>query len=337
MARPVTLHDVATRVGVSPRTVSRVVNNEDGYSEITRKRVIEAIAELGYRPNLLARGLIGGRTGTIGLVVPQMLDPFFPDLAHGVQSAARSNATTLFLSGTENSPELQQQIFDSMRSHGVDGVIVFPAPGGDADILALADSGVAVVVVDQEVVHPAIGLVSSDLLTGAIVAVDHLLDRGHTSVAMIANEVSPTARRIRERGFIDAHARRGLTPGPIVRSTPDVAGGEKATDQILATYPETTAVFAYNDLMASGLMIAARRAGKSLPADLAVVGFDNIQLSELLSPALTTVSIDRTRLGAEAVAMLLSMTDDSASDGSGAEHLIEPLVLPVELIERDSS
>lgn len=330
MARRTTLNDVAAVVGVSPRTVSRVVNNEDGYSEQTRQKVTEAISELGYRPNLLARGLITQRTGMLALVVPQMLDPFFSDVAHGVQTAAHEHGATLFLSGTDNDPAQQRQVFNSLVSHGVDGAIVFPAPGGDNDIRALADNGTPVVVVDQDLDHPGIGLVASDLSGGVDIAVDHLNEQDHRCIAMIANEVSPADRRIRERAFSAALERVGLPPGPIVRAQPTVEGGQEATTEVLSRYPSVTAIFAYNDLMAAGAVAASIRLGRRVPGTLAVVGFDDIGLAELLAPALTTVRIDRTALGAEAVRVLLAMAERPASS-------VERVVRPVSLVQRQSA
>jgi len=330
MARRATLHDVAAVVGVSPRTVSRVVNNEAGYSEKTRQKVTEAISELGYRPNLLARGLITRRTGMLALVVPQILDPFFSDVAHGVQTAVREQGATLFLSGTDNDPAQQRQVFNSLVSHGVDGAIVFPAPGGDDDIRSLADNGLPVVVVDQDLDHAGIGLVASDLAGGVEMAIDHLVDVGHTYIAMIANEVSPADRRIRERAFATALRRRRLPVGPIVRAQPTVDGGRSASTTVLAEYPNVTAIFAYNDLMAAGTIDAATKHHRCVPDTLAVVGVDDIGLATLLAPSLTTVRIDRTALGAEAVRVLLAMAACPATT-------VERVVRPVSLVRRQSA
>jgi len=330
MARRTTLNDVAAVVGVSPRTVSRVVNNEAGYSEQTRQKVTAAITELGYRPNLLARGLITQRTGMLALVVPQMLDPFFSDVAHGVQTAAQEHGATLFLSGTDNDPAQQRQVFSSLESHGVDGAIVFPAPGGDDDIRALADNGTPVVVVDQDIDHPGIGLVASDLAGGVYLAVDHLVADGHSCIAMIANEVSPPKRRIRERAFAAALGRAGLPVGPIVRAQPTVEGGRCAAAKVLDSFPSVTAIFAYNDLMAAGTVAVASGHGRVVPDSLAVVGFDDIGLAELVAPALTTVRIDRTALGAEAVRVLLAMAECPTAS-------VERVLRPVSLVRRQSA
>ncbi|MEM1335003.1 MAG: LacI family DNA-binding transcriptional regulator, partial [Actinomycetota bacterium] len=132
-ARPSTLHDVAAVVGVSPRTVSRVVRDEGGFSEETRQRVLEVVDELGYRPNVHARGLISGRSNTIAFVAPVLSDPFFPELAEGVQRAARAHGLTLLFAMSDGDPVVEDEVLASLEAHRPEGVVIFPAIGSTLD------------------------------------------------------------------------------------------------------------------------------------------------------------------------------------------------------------
>ena len=143
---------------MSPRTVSRVVNDEGGFSEATRVKVLEAVEDLGYQPNMLARGLITRRSGTVGLVGVDMTDPFFPAMAEGIQNEARETGRTMFFASNDGDPQRQAEVFRSLWSHAVDGVIVFPAPGSIEQLTAYARRGMPLVIVDDIVEFPQPGL-----------------------------------------------------------------------------------------------------------------------------------------------------------------------------------
>lgn len=320
-----TLHDVARAVGVSTRTVSRVVNDEGGFSAATRERVMEAVRALGYRPNLLARGLIQGRSTTIGLVATNMTDPFFPDVAEGVQAAARDVGLTMFFSSTGGDAERQDEVINSLRSHAVDGIIIFPAPGTVNGITSFASSNrVPTVIVDDHAVGPFVRCVQSDIAAGTAMALEHLRGIGRERIAMLGSDQSVS--KTREAGYVAA-----IDHEPIAElRTPTADGGRAAMEAILQRAPDIDAVFAYNDLMAMAALGVLAEAGRSVPDDIAVVGFDNIEVSALARPALTTVHMDRDRLGHEALAALLSLRD--APD---EEH--PPVTVPVTLVRRESA
>ena len=332
MLRKPTLHDVASLARVSTRTVSRVVNNESGYSADTRARVEAAIEQLGYRPNLAARSLITNRTRTIGLVVTHLTDPFFPELADGVMRAARDRGYTMFLSSTEDHEPTQRDVLDSLASHGVEAAIVFPANGSDESLAEAANDGMPIVVIDHEMDHPNIGVVSSDIRRGAAMAVTHLIETGHRRIGMVASSRSPRSRRWREKGYEDAFGAAGhrVDQTMVARQPPTIAGGRAATATLLESNPDLTALFAYNDLMAIGAIAELKSLGRSVPDDVAVIGFDDIPLTEYVGPPITTVRLGRDRVGAAAVDLAIAMREDS-------EHRLEPIVIGVELVHRSSA
>ncbi len=323
---------MAYKVGVSPRTVSRVVNDEGGFSEATRVKVLEAVEDLGYQPNMLARGLITRRSGTVGLVGVDMTDPFFPAMAEGIQNAARETGRTMFFASNDGDPQRQAEVFRSLLSHAVDGVIVFPAPGSIEQLTAYARRGMPLVIVDDIVEFPNLASVSFDLEDGATKAAQHLLATGRRKIGMIGSENTVPRTRRRERGFYQAfeNAPEGSQRPELVRVQPTVSGGANGLQQLLERQPGLDGIFAYNDLMAVGAMRAAQSVGYQIPDDIAIVGCNDIEMSALVSPRLTTIRLDRPRLSAEAIRVLHDLIEAPGSNPA-------PVILPVELVMREST
>ncbi len=321
--RDATLHDVAKLVGVSPRTVSRVVNNEGGFSEKTEQRVRAAIAEVGYRPNLLARGLIRGRSATIALVGPTMTDPFFPELAEGVQRAADDQGLTLFMASSAGAAEQQEAMLQTLASYAVEGAIVFPVDETDDQLARLAASGLHLITIDRAVGVPGAPNIRSDIEAGARRAVQHLRDRGCRHIAFL--DGSHTLNGRRRTGYQTVVGDDMTT----ARVDNTAEGGMRAMARILDMAPDVDGVFAYNDLMAIGALRVLGERGLRVPDDVAIVGFDDISVSSMLYPALTTVRLDRGRIGREAVDQIVALTN---GEGVAPETLI-----PVELVVRESA
>ena len=237
----VTLDDVARHVGVSARTVSRVVNDEGGCTAETRDRILDAIAELGYRPNLMARGLTRRRSDTIGLVAAELLDPFFPEFADGVQAAAAGIGRTIFLVSTDSDRDRQQRAITSLLGHGVDGVIVFPAHDSRTDLVRFAADGLPIVVLNDEIEAPRIAVVTAEIQHGAGLAVDHLVERGRTRVAMLIDHHARTPERPsrREAGYRASLEKAGLPVDPdlIIEVDNSIAGGRVGAAALMRTRP----------------------------------------------------------------------------------------------------
>ncbi len=315
-----TLHDVARKVGVSPRTVSRVVNGESGFSQATAERVQAAIEELGYRPNLLARSLITKRSNTIGLIGVSLTDPFFPEVAEGVQREARELGLTMFFATTNDEPDRLVAALDSMISRAVDGVIAFPVQADAGPLVQAANEGINLVIVHPAEPLPGINTISSDLAAGAIRAVDHLRSTGRSKIAYLGTSTrSPNKRAA---GYLEAV---GDEPR-IVTSAPTAEGGLAGTREILSRWPNIDAIFAYNDIMALAAIQALEESGRSVPGDVAVVGFDNIELSAYVNPPLTTMDMDHVSLGAKSVRLLHSLIENPDKE---PEHIVHPVELQV--------
>ena len=325
-ARPSTLHDVAAVVGVSPRTVSRVVNDQGGFSEATRQRVMEAVDELHYRPNVMARGLITRRSDTLAFIAPVLNDPFFPEVAEGVQGAAASAGLTMLFATSGNDVDIELDVLSRLEAHSPHGVIIFPSRRATDHLVRHLDRGVRMVLIDSEIDHPNAACVLADLRNGAQMAVKHLVERGCRQLAMLSNTHAESTIGRRQAGFLES-----LPAGmqPIVEAVdPTFEGGRRATAALLDRHPEIDGIFAYNDVVAIGVMRAVQSAGRSVPDDVAVVGCDDIEMGSMVTPPLTTIAIDGERLGSEAVRALVALTK--------GEPIESPSILPVELVIRQS-
>jgi LacI family transcriptional regulator len=306
--RPPTLHDIAEHAAVSVRTASRVVNDQAGPAAATRERVLQSIEELGYRPNLLARGLVTRESKTFGLVATYLTDPFFAELARGIQHAADRFGYLVYLTSSEGDSARQERVLRSLVDRGCDGLIVFPVRGSHQQLRTVADRAVPVVTIDYTIDHPRIGSVESATEQGARLAVGHLTSHGRRSLGMISSPSGESVDEPRERGFREAIS--SLTDDPrnhVVWAEETLEGGADGARRLLDRFPSLDGLFAYNDLMAIGATRALAAEGRRVPGDVAVVGVDDVAISALVQPALTTIRIDREQMGSRAVEMLMRM------------------------------
>lgn len=329
---PVTMREVAQQAGVSIKTVSRVVNEQGEISEDTRQRVLAVINELGYRPNMVARGLVTQRTYTVGLVVADITNPFFPEVARGVQDVARARDYNIFLCNSDENQQEELRTLHSLAAQGVDGIIIFPCFQTQNNLNIFAEQYRPIVTINHFYEHPNIGMILTENDQGAKLAVDYLESQGHREIGMLAGlEASPQRAR-RVRGFLAALSAHGLSikEGRILPGAPTLESGYENAKRLLTQAPEITAIFAYNDLLALGAIKACKELGRRIPIDCAIVGFDDIQLASLVTPALTTVRLDKYLIGQQAMARLLQMLDQP-------ERVFSPISLNVELVVRESA
>lgn len=330
--KQLTIEDVAALAGVSRQTVSRVLNDRDKVAETTRQRVLSAVEELGYRPSKVARALVTHRTETVGLVVGDIANPFFPEVARGVVDTAQTRGYNVFLCNSDGDVEQEARILHSMAGHAVDGVIIYPGFGGGDNLRAFAEHHAPLVAINCFFDYPGASRVMIDTRRGAKLAVNYLIDKGHTAIGMLAGQAPSLSLMRRVRGYRDALMAHGL---PVVTEwilpgSPVVARGVESTRQLLTQYPQTTAIFAYNDLLAVGAMQTCQELGRRVPDDCAIVGFDDIPLAAMLAPPLTTVGVDKYELGRQAMSRLLDMLDSPGTT-------FPPVYLDVELVIRESA
>ncbi len=301
-----TINDVARRVGVTAATVSYVVTGKGAVGEKTRARVQAAIEELGYQPNLVARGLVRRRVYTLALVLVTITNPFYPEVAAEVERIAREHGYHLVLCNTYHDAAIGRAYLDDMAGRMVDGLLVMSGSLDMSDLLTIAPPvpPTVLVLTDAAVADLALPHVGVDVRRAGEQAARHLLDLGHRRVAVIAQL---PAHHPRLDGYRDTLAASGLDLFPaFVREGESTAeSGYHAASDLLGQADRPTAIFATNDLMALGAMEAALDGGLQVPRDLSIIGLDDIALGMHVRPALTTVAIPKRQLAMEATEMLL--------------------------------
>ncbi|MFJ3403237.1 LacI family DNA-binding transcriptional regulator [Promicromonospora sp. NPDC090134] len=337
----VTVHDVARAAGVSISTVSRALTAPERVAPATRDRVTRAAAELGYRPNVAASGLRMGRTHAVGLLVPDLENPYFASVTKSVQARARAEGYEVFVADSDEDPDVEPELIGALAAR-TDGLLVASPRSGEAELRA-ALVGVTAVLASRELPAVAgsegagagegdgeaqgIPFVAVDDADGVAQILGHLHALGHRSVGVAAGPPSSWSGRRRLAGLVDAAARWDLDLVRLGTFQPYFAGGTRAADHAVAS--GVTAVVAFNDLMALGILSRLRERGIDVPGRMSVVGFDDVQLATLVSPALTTVHAPLARLGRRAVDLLLARLRGGSTPAS--------VQLPVELTIRGSS
>lgn len=306
----VTLREVAVRAGVSTRTVSNVVNNYEHVSGAMRAKVQLAIDELGYRPNMLARGLRQGRTGIITLLVPQITVPYFGELAHEIVEQATALGFTVMIDETDGDPDRELALLTAAGgSSWVDGVLL-SSLGLEEGALSALKSPLPVVLLGERTADKVFDHVGIDNLGAATDAVRFLINSGRRRIAAIGGNGDASDRTSRPRldGYYTALREAGLPIDPhLYAGTPDYTrdSGMEAVTRLLSHPERPDALFCFSDDLAVGALRQLHNAGLRVPRDVSVVGFDNVDESRFTIPSLTSVSPDKTELAREALTMLI--------------------------------
>ncbi|MPZ82715.1 MAG: substrate-binding domain-containing protein [Actinophytocola sp.] len=330
------MKDVAALAGVSVGTVSNVLNRPHLVSEATRCRVQSAIDELGFVRNETARQLRAGRSRTIAYVVMDAANPFFNDVARGVEDAARAEGIAVYLCNSNQDAAREREYLERLREQRVQGVLITPIDPRGERLAEMPGRGTPVVLVDCQAPDPTWCSVAVDDVLGGELAVTHLLEAGHERIAFVGGPRSVPQVRDRYRGAQRALAVAGRPSSALVLLETlalQVAEGRRAGERLagLPSAARPTAAFCANDLLALGLLQAMTRLGMSVPADLAVVGYDDIEFAEAAAVPLTSVRQPRELLGRTAARLLF----DEASGGTG--HVHEQVRFRPELVVRAST
>lgn len=325
-----TIHDVALDAKVSPTTVSRYINNRIDLPAATAARIDAAIAKLDYRPNLLAKRLSTGRTEAIGLVAPEIREPFFAELASAVEDEADRHGYTIFMSSTRSDRQREIASLNRLHDRHVDGLIMMTNTPDDGTLARLIGERRNVVLIDEDIPGVQVPRVFVENEIGAYAATRHLIDAGHQRIAYVGGPHGLYSVEQRRAGFLRAMQEAGLEVLP-----EHMAGGSfarefarQATLDFLKTATPPTAIFGSNDYIVIGIMQGLRQAGVPVPQKMSIVGFDDMPLTELFSPPLTAVRQPIEALGRQGFQALYSLL-------SGQQPPMLTM-LPVQLIERES-
>jgi LacI family transcriptional regulator len=318
---------------VSTATVSRVLSGRSRGRPASRARILEAAAALDYRPSDVARSLKRQATRTLGLVITDIGNPFYPELVRAVEDRAWERGYALLLGNSVGDPARELAYLELLAARRVDGLIIAAADVADRHASWLARTRLSVVLINGESADESRPAASSDNRGGGRAAAEHLLGLGHRRLGLITVDAPDRAARERVEGVREAIGTAGLDGSmlTVAVGSRDVAGGEAALRSLLRDAPRTTGVLCHNDVMAIGALRAARALGRNVPAQLSVVGFDDIDLAAYAEPALTTVAQETTALGRWGVDRLLALLAREAFAGGPA------IRIPTRLIVRAST
>ncbi|WP_018131329.1 LacI family DNA-binding transcriptional regulator [Effusibacillus pohliae] len=326
-----TIRDVAKLAGVSVATVSRVLNRNGYVNDETKRKVTRAIETLQYEPNAVARGLAGKRTGTIALILPDISNPFFPEMARAVEDVARTNGYTVIFCNSDCEGEKEQSYIDILLNRYIDGIVFASHTLRPDDVKRMKQHNIPFVVLDRARADLECSVVRSKNFEGASMAVRHLLEVGCQKVAHIygPQDVIPARDRLLgyEQSVKDFH---WYTPTLMEPGDFRLDGGMRAAEALMERHPDLDGIFVGNDLMAIGALKALLRLGIQVPEQVAVCGFDGISLAEMTEPELTTIAQPIYEMGALAAELLIKKIE-----GAVAENRIHEL--DVTLIPRKST
>jgi LacI family transcriptional regulator, galactose operon repressor len=328
----VKLVDVAREAGVHAATASRALNPAARHevSGRTVRRVEQAAERLGYLPNALARGLRTSRSYVAALVIPDITNPLFPPIVRGAERVLRTAGFTLVLTDTNNDPTTQHAHIASMRAQGVDGLIVATARWSDDLVDDLGAAEPPVVLVNRRTAHGSLPFVGPDDRRGIELCVDHLADLGHRRIVHLAGPDSTSTGRERAGAFRDAMAARQLPveSGSVIECEGFTeAAGSEAARRLVGSRLAFTGIVAANDLLALGAIAGVNGAGRRIPDDVSVTGFNDVAFMDKLTPPLTTVHIPLTEMGEHAARMLLGRIDDPGRECAESVRLAVTLVV----------
>ena len=327
----VTIVDIARVAGVSPQTVSRVINNKADVSDETRGRIQELIEEMGYRPNRTARGLVSQRNWTIGVLITDIANPFFPEVIRGIQAVALDHDYNVSVYNSDNKPHRERQALQLLEESRVDGIIVHAPILPTLELIDLLRRQRSAVLIGRQLPREVAGIVDIDLPAGAAEATQYLLSMGRDRLAYIGHFPVPPERPERLDGIQRALSAAGMDPAELL-----IQGCEIEPDSVMAAAVEIlrsprniNGILCYNDMIAFNVLKACRALEIRVPEDVAVIGYDDIFFSAYCVPSLTTVHIPKYELGKRAAQMLFDRLDNKAEDSK--------TVFTPRLVVRDST
>ncbi|QCX82765.1 HTH-type transcriptional repressor CytR (plasmid) [Streptomyces sp. YIM 121038] len=333
--RPVRLQDVADTAGVHPATASRALNpaTRTQVSADTACRVLRVAEDLGYRPNPIARSLKTARSHTVGLVLPDLTNPYFPPVVRGIESALEPAGYHAWIVDTHNDPLRERAQIESLRARRVDGLIVATARRDHPHLRALHADGVPLVLVNRSVDDLDVPCVTPDDASGVTQAVGHLAALGHRRIALVGGPFTTSTGAARTQAFRHAVRDLGLADDPALQAEAtrwSEAAGAGALRRLLDAGADCTAVVAASDLLALGCYDVLAERGLRCPGDVSVVGFNDMPFLSRLRPGLTTVRVAHHDIGAEAARMLFEAMAEPQRPARSS-------LLPVSLVVREST
>ncbi|KAB3530063.1 LacI family DNA-binding transcriptional regulator [Alkaliphilus serpentinus] len=325
------IKDVAKKAGVSISTVSRVVNESKVVKSETQQRVMDAIRELGYKPNAIARSLKIKNTKTIGIMIPDISNQFFPEVVRGVEDIANMYKYNIFLCNTDRDRDKELQYFDALEEKQVDGIVLMGNEVAEDLYTKIKLTNIPVVLIGADYID--VPSVSIDHVKAGKAMVKYLIKKGHKHIGLLTGKVTDPAYGVaRLEGYKMALEEDGIEfkEELVIEGDLRYKSGYEGAKMLLDLKEPPTAIFAATDEMAIGVLRAAQEMGIKIPEELAIVGFDNLDISEKLFPSLTTVAQPMYELGAIGMRVLTKILNDDALES-------DKIILNYSIIERETS
>jgi LacI family transcriptional regulator len=326
------MKDIAEALGVSLVTVSKALRHHPDISRQTRERVEAKVKELNYRPNLAARSLVTGRSSLIGLIVPDLLHPFFAEVARGLSLALREHGYFLVLASSEEDPMLEQQEIEHMLAHRLDALVVATCQPDSAMLRRIQAGDTPLILIDRHFDGFSSHYVGTDDYTVGKLAAEHLIEIGCKRIAHIRGAENSTGRR-RYKGFLDTLQKHGRALPPeylVAAASVDIEGargGSVALKELRALKQPPDGIFCYNDVVAIGVVLEAAAGGVRIPQDIAIIGCGNLHYDEAISVPLSSIDQRTSEIGTRAAKIILDLLKPQASQ----EHtrvVLQPRLVP---------
>jgi len=336
MLMSVTIYDVAKKAGVSIATVSRVLNKKNNVSEKTKQKVLNAIEELNYIPNMIASAMMTKKISTLSLLIPDIINPFFSEIARGVEDAANNYDYNVIVCNTDYNLKKEAIYLNLLKQKSVDGFIIASANYNDKNVYDLIKQNYPLVLLGREIdgieKKSMVDVIVSNDFSGGYQAARHLIELGHRKIDAILGPKEIKVNREREKGYRKALQDHGITidNNRIHSSMFKIQFGYLKALEILQKKDRSTAIFAGNDIIAIGVLKAAKFLGYNVPQDLSVVGYDNTFLAEIADPPLTTINQQMYKMGYLAAEILIKRL-------KGDKKLAQKIVFETELVVRKST
>lgn len=320
------IRQVAKRAGVSVATVSRVINHSEAVSPKTREKVLGVMEEMNYTPNGIARSLAFNRTSTIALLIPNILNPLYPQVAKGVEDVAHQKGYNVLLCNTEEDREKEKAYIEMLLEKRVDGLILISSLLEEKDIDKIKKQNTNLVMIGSGTENIDANIVFTDYLMGAYQATNHLIDIGYKKIAHITGPLKRAESKEKLEGYKKAlkEADHEILQSYIIEGDNEIEGGYLAAKKLLQLDDSPQAIFVANDLMAIGAIDAIKTSGYKIPEDIAIVGFDNIRMASLVEPKLTTISQPVYKMGSIASRLLFDNIENNGEEDFKQKIFLQP-------------
>ncbi|TKJ45273.1 LacI family transcriptional regulator [Candidatus Aerophobetes bacterium Ae_b3b] len=333
--KSISINDIAKYAGVSKSTVSRILNNKGKFSKDTRDKVLQVVKKLNYRPSMIAKSLRNRRTKAVGLLLPDIVNPFFPEIMKGVEDVASENGYVVILCSSNEDSEKEFMYFHMFENRWIDGIIYSGVTGTKEEaqnIRVILEQEIPVVLMDREIEDYFASVVMIDNEKAAYDATTYCLELGHKRIGFIAAPLKVKIFQKRLEGYRKALQKYGVEfdENLVVEGDLTIKRGSRASKELLARKDRPTVIFASNDLMAIGAMKEIQGHGLKVPENISIIGFDDIPTASLVTPALTTIAQPKNEMGVEAMNLLIRMIEKRGASKS-------KVVLDTQLMVREST